>query len=75
MKNSITVFATCASLAFAYSCAAQQEPGADAGSPDANSASPIELGRIDWERDFDTAQRRATASHKPLLLLFQEVPG
>jgi len=36
---------------------------------------PKELGRIDWQRGFDAAARRAKAGHKPLLILFQEVPG
>ncbi|MBL7007453.1 MAG: hypothetical protein ISR76_00515 [Planctomycetes bacterium] len=36
---------------------------------------PVELGRVVWERDFDRASLRAAAEEKPLLLLFQEVPG
>ncbi|MFQ5412141.1 MAG: hypothetical protein ACE5EC_07575, partial [Phycisphaerae bacterium] len=38
-------------------------------------STPKELGRIDWQRGFDAAARRARAEHKPLLILFQEVPG
>lgn len=34
-----------------------------------------ELGRVDWERDLDAALRRAKGADKPVLLLFQEIPG
>ncbi len=36
---------------------------------------PVELGRVAWERDFDRATARAEREQKPILLLFQEVPG
>ena len=36
---------------------------------------PVELGLVQWERDFDAAQQRAQESGKPLFVLFQEVPG
>jgi len=36
---------------------------------------PVELGRIEWRRDFDAARAEARRSDKPILLLFQEVPG
>ncbi|MFQ5411846.1 MAG: VPGUxxT family thioredoxin-like (seleno)protein, type 2 [Phycisphaerae bacterium] len=38
-------------------------------------AAPKELGRIAWQRGFNAAARRARAERKPLLVLFQEVPG
>jgi hypothetical protein len=34
-----------------------------------------ELGRVAWMRDFDAAQAQARRSQKPLLVLFDEVPG
>ena len=34
-----------------------------------------ELGRIPWLRDAGAAFRQAKASGKPVLLLFDEVPG
>ncbi|MCA8973994.1 MAG: hypothetical protein KDC98_04695 [Planctomycetes bacterium] len=34
-----------------------------------------EFGTIDWRRDFAAARTAARQEHKPLLLLFQEVPG
>ena len=43
------------------------------GQPEAKT--PIELGSIAWERDFAKASRRSERQSKPLLLLFQEVPG
>lgn len=38
-------------------------------------ATPPELGRVPWERNFEAAVERAKQSHKPLLVLFDEVPG
>ena len=37
--------------------------------------SPAELGIVRWERDLDAGLDRAEAEEKPVLLLFQEVPG
>eukprot|EP00056_Hartaetosiga_gracilis_P015820 m.3180 g.3180 ORF g.3180 m.3180 type:complete len:161 (-) comp3296_c0_seq1:42-524(-) len=34
-----------------------------------------ELGRVSWSRDYDTSLQRAKEEEKPILLLFQEVPG
>lgn len=36
---------------------------------------PIELGAVHWERDLATCQALSESSGKPLLILFQEVPG
>ena len=36
---------------------------------------PRELGKVAWERDFESAKEKAAAAGKPILLLFQEVPG
>jgi hypothetical protein len=38
-------------------------------------AVPAELGHVAWLRDLDVATARARAEEKPLLILFQEVPG
>jgi hypothetical protein len=48
---------------------AQPEPEACA------AARPVELGLIDWLRDFPAGLEKAKEKNKPLLLLFQEVPG
>ncbi len=36
---------------------------------------PVELGRIPWLRDFEAAKAEAARSGKPLLVLFDEIPG
>ncbi len=38
-------------------------------------ASPREFGRVHWQRDLDLAWKSAAATGKPVLVLFQEVPG
>ena len=37
--------------------------------------SPVELGEVNWIRDFDKGLEQASAEDKPVFLLFQEVPG
>ncbi len=36
---------------------------------------PIELGDVQWSRDFDESLRLAAKQDKPVFILFQEVPG
>lgn len=36
---------------------------------------PIEVGDVRWGRDFDAASDKSAQTGKPLLVLFQEVPG
>ena len=36
---------------------------------------PKELGQVGWDRDFDAALLAARSAHKPVFVLFQEVPG
>lgn len=36
---------------------------------------PIELGKVNWLRDYNMALAQAQDSDKPIFLLFQEVPG
>lgn len=40
-----------------------------------SGAQPVELGAISWYRDFDAATAEAKRLDRPLLVLFQEVPG
>ena len=35
----------------------------------------VELGAVNWGRDIATAKKRSGESGKPILVLFQEVPG
>lgn len=39
------------------------------------SDNPIELGKVEWLRDYDQAIALSKATDKPIFLLFQEVPG
>ncbi|MFN0059344.1 MAG: hypothetical protein ACKVX7_12890 [Planctomycetota bacterium] len=41
----------------------------------ADTGPPVELGRVRWERDYARAEAAAKANGRPLLTLFQEVPG
>ncbi len=36
---------------------------------------PVELGEVQWLRDFDEAVSKAQLEKKPVFILFQEVPG
>ncbi len=36
---------------------------------------PIEIGSVQWGRDLDTALEKSSKTGKPVLVLFQEVPG
>jgi len=38
-------------------------------------AAPVEVGEVDWGRDYEAALAKAKESGKPVLILFQEVPG
>lgn len=40
-----------------------------------NAQQPIELGKVQWLRDYTVAQQKAKSENKPILILFQEVPG
>jgi len=36
---------------------------------------PVELGKVPWLRDYAAGVAKAGEDKKPILLLFQEVPG
>ena len=66
------------------SCAAQYQPGEQFGSlTETGAQSPDrprveqaeELGQVNWGRDLDAAKAKSAKSGKPILVLFQEVPG
>lgn len=46
-----------------------------AGGVQADSANPVELGRVRWQRSLPEALPVAREEHKPVFVLFQEVPG
>ena len=39
------------------------------------ATNPVEVGHVNWGRDFDAALEMSAESGKPVLVLFQEVPG
>ncbi|MEQ8844101.1 MAG: VPGUxxT family thioredoxin-like (seleno)protein, type 2 [Phycisphaerales bacterium] len=67
---------TCLAILLAASHA-ESAPASDqtTASPAAADAAHPELGRIDWRRDFDAAAAEAKEVRRPLLVLFDEVPG
>ena len=36
---------------------------------------PEELGQVKWLRNYEVALKQAKAAGKPIMLVFQEVPG
>lgn len=40
-----------------------------------NPSQPIELGNVQWLRSYDEAIQKSKSQGKPILILFQEVPG
>lgn len=38
-------------------------------------AQPVELGQVKWRREFEAGLAEAKRTGKPVMLLFQEVPG
>jgi len=39
------------------------------------NANPIEAGLVNWGRDLNEALAKSHASQKPVMILFQEIPG
>ena len=39
------------------------------------ATNPVEVGDVRWGRDFEAALNESAASGKPVLVLFQEIPG
>jgi len=39
------------------------------------SDNPVELGHVNWLRNFEEAKAQAVKENKPILVFFQEVPG
>ena len=42
---------------------------------DQTTSNPVEVGDVRWGRDFDAALKKSAAESKPVLVLFQEIPG
>lgn len=65
-------------LGLLVACGAPSEPAAAAPADPVELSwpdQPAELGRVRWLRGFEAARARAEASGRPLLVLFDEVPG
>jgi len=52
-----------------------QQSSVEKDNSNSEASTPVELGKIDWQRDFEAAQRLAIETHRPMLVLFDEVPG
>lgn len=75
MRNQFLVaYVTLASVLFALTHCPAYEPVVDAGHR-TMPKNPPELGKVTWLRGFESAASKATTDNKPLLVLFQEVPG
>lgn len=55
-------------------CGRSSAAGVPGGNRD-KVKTPVELGRVKWLRDFEAALRDGERERKPILVLFQEVPG
>ena len=71
-------------IIFLASCATQYQSGEQYGSLEESDAAALparvqdqaeELGQVNWGRDLEVAKAKSAESGKPILLLFQEVPG
>ncbi len=50
-------------------------PAAAAPAPAASGRQAVEVGAVEWERDFEGALEKSRGDGRPVLVLFQEVPG
>jgi hypothetical protein len=69
MHRRITTTLASAGLALLAACAPLPADGGTA------SPNPVELGAVRWGRDLDAALASSTRTEKPVLALFQEIPG
>ncbi|QDU86364.1 hypothetical protein Pla163_35150 [Planctomycetes bacterium Pla163] len=51
------------------------EPAAAPTPELSQTGQPIEIGTVAWLRDLDAGKAESARTGKPILLLFQEVPG
>ncbi|MBI4427862.1 MAG: thioredoxin family protein [Ignavibacteriales bacterium] len=73
----LLILSSLSSLALTLIGAKKKEASSVANVPPSGDNEPRvkELGLVKWMRGFESAQRAALESKKPLLILFQEVPG
>jgi hypothetical protein len=70
-----TTLTACGLLALGLLAASAFPPDDPRTDAPAEAAQPVELGLVAWQRDLDAGLELAAAADKPVLLLFQEVPG
>ena len=82
MKNTTIKFSALfllAAISFSYAFVQSENKRPAIVSDDYKSASkpdqPEELGAVHWLRDIDVAVAQSKEKNKPILILFQEVPG
>ncbi len=74
----VLVLVGTATVAAAFAGTADPAPPAacaSPGRPAVTSTNPPELGIVTWRRGYDAAKAEAQKSGRPLLVLFDEVPG
>jgi len=72
--NSFFIF-TFILVVLIYDGFAENTNKVETGDLQLNNSNPIEIGYVDWFRDFGQAVDISKKEDKPLLVLFQEVPG
>lgn len=80
MKKCLTL---CCIAVFSVGCgaapppvAAGSEPATPPGGGEVEVANQqVEVGLVKWQRNLDEAKAESAKTNKPIMLLFQEVPG
>ncbi len=75
MNQLLPLFATLGWLASPFAMHLESSSGDPGASHPESQEQPEELGQVAWLRDHGAAFAEAGRSHKPVLLLFQEIPG
>ena len=77
MKTSLTL---CLAL-FSFGCAETPQPAVSNTTAPTEPAAEddqerqVEVGLVNWQRNLDEAKALSAKTDKPILLLFQEIPG
>lgn len=75
VRNAIVCSLAIAGLAVGGSAVAETGQAATAKKTTGDTNQPVELGDVKWNRDFDKAVAESRTTGKPLMVLFDEVPG
>lgn len=74
IQTSLALMLSFAFSLFAFSCE-NANAKTDISSRMTGEPQPEELGQVNWYRSIDEAQALSKKTQKPILILFQEVPG